>query len=534
MTLTYLLALVIFSLVDVIGAELPTTDPLSGVTLNIRSMCLARAQYCRERLPKIGMLTPDTVRTLPLSARGWYEMAPSDVVRTMQSSCSGSVDRYSNIIAICDQYAQSKDIKYLVLISYLLRHARQFFDTTKKDAFYVDTWKAFDVYEKEHLEEMSELLSEKLRSCRGVSLLLNALKNVSIERAGGISQLRITTNDSISKAFYTFQERKREWSVLGGDPGLLMQHTASVTYSFSKFISLSLSLKDFSFGMLPLTGDRIQALNAARRFTNIEFIKTINAGVLYALECDPYLRIIQEVVRQMDSVLENLRREKQKRDAIKEKELQRAEANRKRALKGKMKETKAEAAIEVLVGPIDLRTTTEVSAAEPLDPQQYEVEEILNATDCLLMMNEEQYGVTQATAQAIVHSANVTMNPRELSTQEIMDGFIFEKTKLYDVLTSIQRGERVKQHKFLSALRSFAEQQELNKEIAGMRATTGSILKLTSETSTTLHTHHKGKDDTVQRSDWLYTRVVEWLQRSGISIESARSREVLAVAATAA
>lgn len=175
----------------------------------------------------------------------------------------------------------------------------------------------------------------------------------------------------------------------------------------------------------------------------------------------------------------------------------------------------------------------ETTIQEEIDPQKQEAEELLNAARRYTIMSQENFDRTwsriRTTAQAIARTADVTLD--RLDRSEVITGLIFEKTNLSGVLTRIQSGERVKQDELIRALRNFVEQREQGERIGDMRHTTGSIVKLTSAASaTTIHMHHEGKDDTVHASDWLYTRVIDWLQRSGIVIESARSADAAAAA----
>lgn len=331
MSLIYLLSLIVFSLVDATGAELlPVEDSLSIVTQSIRARCLERAKYCAEKLPTIKMLPAEKIAEMSVTANRWFSMDPAEVVNTMKNACEGSIERYRNIVSMCDQYLTSQDIKYLVLVHYLLKHSQEVFKVKKREACYVEVWSAFGVYEKEHMEGIESHFNDNLLPRKDVRLLLPALQEVSFESENGGEggnakcQITITIADKISKTFQTFQRQKDEWSCLGGDANLLMQHTASVTDSFLKFTLLarSLELERFHFAVLPWAGEGDQLSSTAPRLQGIDFIQRINAGVLYAFEGYARFCEIKDVIKEMGPVLEKLRGEKQKRDAAEERRRQ--------------------------------------------------------------------------------------------------------------------------------------------------------------------------------------------------------------------
>lgn len=174
------------------------------------------------------------------------------------------------------------------------------------------------------------------------------------------------------------------------------------------------------------------------------------------------------------------------------------------------------------------KLVTDVPIQDEIDPRQKEAAELLSAVRHFAIMSQARFDETwpgiQTTAQVISRAAGIELDLTRSDLQKITAGFIFEKTKLPGVLRRIQSGERVKQDEFTTALRNFVEQQIEGETIGCIKPKGGSIVKLTSAVSaTTVHLHHKGKDDTVHVSDWLYTRVIDWLQRSGIAIESSRA-----------
>ncbi len=506
-------------------AEVSAGDTSIVVVQKVQEECATRADYCARKASE--EFTEPAIKEMMKPCKNLLFTSPATNVGIIHTSWNDIKAHYDNISAMCSQYFTSQDIKYLILVHYLLKDFQAYSTSSMgenedlfKDTFTPSGFRkfAYNAEEREHTESIMDPLYKYIHSRMDVKSLLPALKTVLIERKKGILlgelYVTVTTGEKFLEVFQMFERQKEKYCELVEDSKYLENDTKDSAHSYYQVLLLAQSLKGCKF--IPSFGikEKVKPMVTANRFRSGLSLKQINGCVLYALECHAHLCQMQERVKKMSSILDKLTANKRIKDEAAEQEKKKGKPTNKNAHKEK-KEPK--------VPPVAVPTVQ-----EEIDPRQKEAEELLNAVRRCAIMSQEKsdeiWHSIKTTAKDISKAAGIPLEPTGSAPQKITAGFVFEKTKLYRVLGRIQSGEKVKQHEFTQALHSFLDQQREVMSIGRMAHKGGSIVKLTTVASaTTVHLHHKGKDDTVHVSDWLYSRVIEWLQRSGIAIESARA-----------
>ncbi len=508
-------------------AKVSAGDTSIVVVQRVQEECAKRADCCAKKASE--EFTELAVKKMMNHRINLLVTSPATNVAMILASWLDIKAHYDNISAMCSQYFISQDIKYLILVHCLLKNFQAHSNSCMKqngDLFehtftpFGFTKFAYNADERKHIESMIDLLHENIYSRMDVQPLLLALQTVSIERKKGEllgeSYVTVTTGEKFLDVFQVFERQKEEYCKLVEDSKSLENDTKDSAHSYYQVLLLAESLKGCEF--IPSFGikEKVKPMVTANRFRSDLSLKQINGCVLYALECHAHLCQMQDRVRKMTSILDKLTADKRIKDEAAEQE----KKEKKRTDKNAHKQKK-----EPKVPPVAV-----VTVQEEIDPRQKEAEELLNAVRRVAIMSQkasdEIWHSIKTTAKDISEAAGIPLEPTGSAPEKITADFVFEKTKLYGVLGRIQSSEQVKQHELAQALHGFVNQKREGMSIGRMTHKGGSIVKLTTQASaTTVHLHHKGKDDTVHVSDWLYTRVIEWLQRSGINVKSSRAAE---------
>lgn len=483
-------------------------DPIEVAVQTFKARCEERISFYQTKLtspedPLLAGLNPTDKQAQQLF-NGMQKLgnSPEQTRITMCNFAKGHVERYQNIMDVCENYTHCHDIRRIDLIFYLIHHFQEKFHDEKDHhhTLWCNAWEIFGVHEEKNFttisEEFKEILGDSVttKSNRMCSIIKRNLLETCLGASNtslGTRTYTLDINRYLSNVRNKFYDAKElDFDMKESDRNLFcsMKNSLNVLYIKMKTI------------LFQLEGNIISGQNVIKILDDLAFLKQRNVKATLVI-------LIHEIEAELDRLVSPWREKAQEIEQAREMERLR------QLLMPKKPAPK----------PTKPKKSSQTEAPQPTEETSEEdilVEGLFqNATVSESQCKELASQVNQPIEQAL-HMVGITT--RLAIPTEVIEAFAFEKTKLYSVMLSIKAGERIKQRDFLKAIEQFVRKRSEDPSSA-VQGQGGSKMKYTVDApqnpTDKLDLHQEHFDNIIVPANPRYKKVLTWLQSLGYFLE---------------
>lgn len=503
---------------------------------NLKATCGQRVAACQTEL--INLMDISQKRSLPPPAmqeacHALEKLSPQEnTLETMIRFATGHIEQYKNIMEVCDTYIACRDVKKLGVLYYLIMHFRGIFlgRNDRNHHLWQDAWKAHGIYEEENIEEIKNAFNESLeKESKSVAMSSGFIRNKLIESCvgayDGVGTRRLCLNTeeyvySIDDKIYFIYKYSSD--IYAGD--FLLKYRQDLSMLEIEFLTAVPRFEQV----------RILSANPLHYSDSFEFLRlrtVLATAILFYRDIEQKVDLLVKEIQE----IKDTQKEKKRRDAI----LQ--SLHKPKYVSGKKRGSSSESSAERSdVFPIEKPTEEDDKLIAELSQHV-----VLSEADCTRKTKETNQrvdrilGITTSSTQAdslqpcmepttllppptLVSSEAASAGPASHEEapklKNAMEYYAFERTKLYEVMQSIRRGESVKQREFMAAIKRFLGDRSRESHSV-MLHQGGSKVKCTTDhpqnatDKLDLHLHHD--DVQITTADPRYKKTLDWLQKLG-------------------